>query len=70
MTVEHEHFFVIKVLSQGGEWYTNALIENSFDAVRVGQFYRDQLGYSVQLWHKEKDVSYLLNGQPATMIIK
>lgn len=55
------HFFVIKVLDEAGQWYNNALVENSFDAAMVAKMYRDQLGYAVQIWHKEKDVSYLMD---------
>ena len=61
--MEKKYYFVIKVLSATGEWYTNALIENSHDAIRVGQLYRDDLGYNVQLWHKEKDVTFLLESK-------
>lgn len=61
--MEQTNFYVIKVLGKNGEWYTNALIENSFDAIQVAKLYRDQLGYGVQLWHKGQDVSFLMNGQ-------
>lgn len=59
--MEQIYHYLIKVLSEGGEWYTNAIIENSYDAIAVAKFYREQLGYSVQLWHKEKDVSHLID---------
>ena len=55
------YVYVIKVLSESGVWYPNALIENSFDAVAVGRFYREELGYAVQLWHREENVSFLLD---------
>lgn len=60
--MEQKYHYLIKVLSESGEWYTNAIIENSHDAIAVAKFYREQLGYSVQLWHKEKDVSFLIDG--------
>ena len=61
--VEKQYMYVVKVRNMAGEWYTNALIENSFDTIQVAKLYRDQLGYDVQIWHKGKDVSFLMNGQ-------
>ncbi len=61
--VNKTHFYVLKVLDKRGNWYTNALVENSFDAVHVAKLYRDQLGYTVQIWHKEKNVSFLMNSK-------
>lgn len=58
-----KYYCIIKVLGEDGTWYHNAFIENSFDAVMVAKFYRDQLGYSVQLWKEGKDVSFLLDGK-------
>lgn len=61
--MDKSHYLVIKVLDQNNNWYDNAFIENSFDAIQVANFYRNQLGYSVQLWQDEKDVSFLLNSK-------
>ena len=54
-------YYVVKVLNQTGEWYSNALVENSHDAIAVATFYRQVLGYSVQLWYEGKDVSFLID---------
>lgn len=54
-------WYIIKVLDKSGNWYDNAKIENSYDAVMVGKFYRDTLGYWVQLWHKDRDLTSLLD---------
>lgn len=61
--MEHKYFYIIKVLDEAGNWYNNAFIENSYDAVSVAKFYREQLGYNVQLWYEENDVSFLMNAQ-------
>lgn len=62
-----EWVYVIKVLDEAGNWYNNAFIENSHDAIAVAKFYKEQLGYTVQLWHKEQDVSFLMNAQQVTI---
>lgn len=54
-------YYVIKLLDQQGNWYSNAFIENSFDAIQVSKFYRDTLGYYVKLFHDEKDITDLLD---------
>lgn len=59
--MEEKHYYVIKVLSQSGEWYNNAFVENSFDAIKVALFYKNQLGYVVQLWYQKLNVSFLLD---------
>lgn len=51
----------IKVKNKAGNWCNNAFVENISDAIRIAKFYRDELGYSVQLWKKEKDISFLLD---------
>ena len=61
--MEQTHYYVIKVLNLAGEWYTNALVQNSFDAIQVAKLYRDQLGYGVQVWYQGKDVSFLMNAK-------
>lgn len=64
-----KYFCIIKVLDMAGNWYNNAYIENDFDAVQVAKFYRDQLGYSVQLWKNDKDLTALLDSSK-TVIVK
>ena len=61
--MEQANFYVIKVLNLAGEWYTNALVQNSFDAIQVAKLYRDQLGYGVEIWYQNKDVSFLMNAK-------
>lgn len=39
----------------------NAFIENDFDALLVAKYYRDVLGYSVQVWKHGKDVTVMLD---------
>lgn len=60
---EQTHYYIIKVLNLAGEWYTNALIQNRFDAIQVAKLYRDQLGYGVEIWYQGKDVSFLMNAK-------
>ena len=64
-----KYFVIIKVKDKVGNWYNNALIENEFDAIQVAKFYRDELGYSVQLWKQEKDITFLLDNSK-TVIVK
>lgn len=52
---------IIKVLDENGNWYNNAYIENDFDAFHVARFYRDVLGYSVQVWKHDKDFTAMLD---------
>lgn len=61
-------FYIIKVLGENGNWYNNAFIENSFDAVQVALFYRNQLGYRVQLWYEEKDVSWMIESAKQVVV--
>ena len=56
-----ESRWVIKVLDKAGKWYDNATVENDFDALQVAKFYQEQLGYEVQLWHNDKDVTFLVS---------
>lgn len=53
--------YIIKVLDKMGNWYDNAFVENSFDAVRICQFYKNELGYYVKLFHNEKDITHLID---------
>lgn len=48
---------VIKVMDQEGNFYDNAYIENTHDAMMVARFYRDTLGYVVQVWRSGKDIT-------------
>lgn len=68
--MEMKFMYIIKVLDQMGKWYNNAFIENEFDAIAVAQFYRDELGYFVQLWHGEKDLTALLDSTKRVAVIK
>lgn len=52
---------IIKVLDENGNWYNNAYIENDFDALLVAKYYRDVLGYSVQLWKRDEDITAMLD---------
>lgn len=65
----NENKYVIKVLDKSGKWYENAIIENDFDALQVAKFYREQLGYEVQLWHDDKDITFLI-GSTQNVILK
>lgn len=59
--METKHYVIIKVLDVNGNWYDNAFIENDFDALLVAKYYRDVLGYSVQVWKHGKDVTVMLD---------
>lgn len=59
--MDKQYYCIIKVLDGFGNWYNNAFIENDFDAIQVAKFYRDQLGYSVQLWKRGEDITPLLD---------
>lgn len=52
---------IIKVLDENGNWYNNAFIENDFDGLLVAKFYRNVLGYSVQVWKHDKDITAMLD---------
>lgn len=39
----------------------NAFIENDNDAFLVARFYRNVLGYSVQVWKHDKDITAMLD---------
>ena len=47
----------------------NAYIENDFDAFHVARFYRDVLGYSVQVWKHDKDITAMLD-TGKTVVVK
>lgn len=59
--METKHYVIIKVLDVNGNWYNNAYIENDYDALQVARFYRDVLGYSVQIWKEDKDITAMLD---------
>lgn len=52
---------IIKVLDEQGNYYNNAFVENDFDALLVAKFYRNVLGYSVQVWKHDKDITAMLD---------
>lgn len=59
--METKYYVTIKVLDENGNWYNNAFIENDFDALLVAKFYRNVLGYSVQVWKHDKDITAMLD---------
>lgn len=61
---------IIKVLDVNGNWYNNAYIENDFDAFHVARFYRDVLGYSVQVWKHDKDFTAMLDAGKTVVVEK
>lgn len=60
---------IIKVLDVNGNWYDNAFIENDYDAFHVARFYRDVLGYSVQVWKHDEDITAVLD-TGKTVVVK
>ena len=60
---------IIKVLDENGNWYNNAFIENDFDGLLVAKFYRNVLGYSVQVWKHDKDITAMLD-TGKTVVVK
>lgn len=52
---------IIKVLDEQGNYYNNAFVENDYDALMVARFYRNVLGYSVQVWKHDKDITAMLD---------
>lgn len=67
--METKHYVTIKVLDVNGNWYDNAFIENDNDAFLVARFYRNVLGYSVQVWKHDKDITALLD-TGKTVVVK
>lgn len=59
--METKYYVIIKVLDANGNWYDNAFIENDNDAFLVARFYRNVLGYSVQVWKHDKDITAMLD---------
>ena len=59
--METKDYVIIKVLDENRNWYNNAYIENDFDALLVAKYYRDVLGYSVQLWKRDEDITAMLD---------
>lgn len=60
---------IIKVLDVNGNWYDNAFIENDYDALLVARFYRNVLGYSVQVWKHDEDITAMLD-TGKTVVVK
>lgn len=61
----------IEVKDLNGDWYTNAIIYNDYDAIRVAQFYRDTLHYFVRLFCGDDEVTFLLDsGVNARVYVK
>lgn len=67
--METKHYAIIKVLDVNGNWYDNAFIENDNDAFLVARFYRNVLGYSVQVWKHDKDITAMLD-TGKTVVVK
>lgn len=64
-----KNYVIIKVLDANGNWYDNAFIENDNDAFLVARFYRNVLGYSVQVWKHDKDITAMLD-TGKTVVVK
>lgn len=64
-----KYYVTIKVLDVNGNWYDNAFIENDNDAFLVARFYRNVLGYSVQVWKHDKDITAMLD-TGKTVVVK
>lgn len=67
--METKYYVTIKVLDENGNWYDNAFIENDNDAFLVARFYRNVLGYSVQIWKHDKDITAMLD-TGKTVVVK
>lgn len=67
--METKYYVTIKVLDANGNWYDNAFIENDNDAFLVARFYRNVLGYSVQVWKHDKDITAMLD-TGKTVVVK
>lgn len=67
--METKYYVTIKVLDENGNWYNNAFIENDNDAFLVARFYRNVLGYSVQVWKHDKDITAMLD-TGKTVVVK
>lgn len=61
---------IIKVLDEQGNYYNNAFVENDNDAFLVARFYRNVLGYSVQVWKHDKDITALLDTGKTVVVEK
>ena len=68
--METKYYVIIKVLDANGNWYDNAFIENDNDAFLVARFYRNVLGYSVQVWKHDKDITAMLDTGKTVVIEK
>lgn len=56
-----ENMTIIKVLDEQGNYYNNAFVENDHDALQIAMFYRNVLGYTVQIWKNDKDITAMLD---------
>lgn len=57
-----DKYYRISVLDEAGNWYDNAFIENTFDAINVANFYRMRFGYQVKLYDTyNRDITKLLD---------
>lgn len=61
---------IIKVLDEQGNYYNNAFVENDYDALMVARFYRNVLGYSVQVWKRDKDITAMLDAGKTVVVEK
>lgn len=52
---------IIKVLDEQGNYYNNAFVENDYDAIMIALFYRNVLGYTVQVWQGDRDITARLD---------
>lgn len=68
--METKYYVTIKVLDENGNWYDNAFIENDNDAFLVARFYRNVLGYSVQVWKHDKDITAMLDTGKTVVVEK
>ena len=68
--METKYYVIIKVLDANGNWYDNAFIENDNDAFLVARFYRNVLGYSIQVWKHDKDITAMLDTGKTVVIEK
>jgi hypothetical protein len=68
--METKSYVIIKVLDGNGNWYDNAFIENDNDAFLVARFYRNVLGYSVQVWKHDKDITAMLDAGKTVVVKK
>lgn len=59
--MDKSNMTIIKVLDEQGNYYNNAFVENDFDAIMIALFYRNVLGYTVQVWQDDRDITARLD---------